>query len=458
MFPIMKIFSGLLLLLVINFTSSLELDTNDVDSIHRAQALVARGLMDYYDGNDSGQTPGMFQEPYYWWEAGVAWGTMLDYVYYSRNDTYKDLVKTSLLFQTGDNLDYMPENQTSTEGNDDQGFWGITVMAAAENNFTNPGDGYPGWLYLAQAVFNTMADRWQTGSCGGGLRWQIYTWNSGYSYKNSVSNGCLFNIGARLARYTGNKTYFEWCEKVWDWSESVKFLDYKFGDDSLSIFDGADMAKNCSNVRQLEWTYNTGLFMSGCAFLYNMTEDKKWLDRADHIWNRAKVFFKNGKVMYEAACQPTKRCNNDQRTFKGIFSRLLGLTMKMAPTMRPDIMEKLVSSANAAAQSCSGGSDGHTCGQNWFYNGWDNMYGLGEQICALDLFNTLLIDEQHPPLTAKTGASSKGDGAAGTNSSSSSSSEGLRKLDLATKDVAGASIITAVVLIVMLGSTWWLLF
>lgn len=434
---------------------ALEIDVNDVDSIHQAQALVVNGLMDYYNGNDSGGTPGMFQPPYYWWEAGVAWGAMLDYVYYTGNDSYADLVRTSLLYQRGENDDYMPENQTSVEGNDDQAFWGITVMAAAENNFTNPEGDYPGWLYLAQAVFNTMAARWETGSCNGGLRWQIYTWNSGYSYKNSVSNGALFNIGARLARYSGNNSYVDWCEKVWDWSEDVSFLNHTLGADSLSIYDGADMSENCSDVKRLEWTYNYGLYMSGAAFLYNYTEDRKWLARVEHIWNRAKVFFHDGKIMYEAACQPSDGCNNDQRSFKGIFSRLLGLTMKMAPTMHDQIREKLVSSAYGAAQSCSGGTDGYTCGLNWFYDGWDGKYGMGEQICALDLFNTLLIDEQHAPLTHNTGGTSKGDGSAGTKNKGP---EGVSALDIETKDIAGASIITAVVLIVMLASTWWLIF
>lgn len=110
-------------------------------------------------------------------------GTLIDYWYYTGDSEYNDLITQALLFQVGDHDDYMPNNQTLTEGNDDQGFWGLTVMSAAEYNFPNPPADKPQWLALAQAVFNTQAARWDTEHCNGGLRWQIYQWNRGYDYK-----------------------------------------------------------------------------------------------------------------------------------------------------------------------------------------------------------------------------------------------------------------------------------
>ena len=41
------------------------------------------------------------------------------------NDTYVDLIKTALTYQVGDDYNYVPLNQTTTEGNDDQAFWDI---------------------------------------------------------------------------------------------------------------------------------------------------------------------------------------------------------------------------------------------------------------------------------------------------------------------------------------------
>lgn len=110
-------------------------------------------------------------------------GALIDYWYYTGDDTFNELTTNGLLFQVGENRDYMPRNQTLTEGNDDQGFWGLAVMSAAEYSYPDPPPDQPQWLALAQAVFNTQAARWETEHCGGGLRWQIFEWNKGYDYK-----------------------------------------------------------------------------------------------------------------------------------------------------------------------------------------------------------------------------------------------------------------------------------
>lgn len=218
----------------------------------------------YYGGNQSGATPGILGDPYYWWEAGGMFGSLVDYYYYTGDSTYNDETLTALVFQAGSNYDYMPSNQSLDEGNDDQAFWGMSAMSAAETNFQNPSSSQPQWLALAQAVFNTMSSRWDTTSCGGGLRWQIYTFNSGYTYKNSISNGALFNLGARLARYTGNETYAEWAVKVWDWEVSTGLLSSGY-----QVYDGTSDVSNCSSIDHIQWTYNAGIFLFGAAMMYN---------------------------------------------------------------------------------------------------------------------------------------------------------------------------------------------
>lgn len=137
-------------------------------------------------------------------------GSLIDYWLYTGDSAHNDLVTQGMLFQVGPNNDYMPPNQTKTLGNDDQCFWALAAMSAAESNFPNPPKDKPQWLALAQAVFNTQAQRWDKSTCGGGLKWQIYTFNNGYTYKNTISNGCFFNLGARLALYTRNDTYADW--------------------------------------------------------------------------------------------------------------------------------------------------------------------------------------------------------------------------------------------------------
>lgn len=191
-------------------------------------------------------------------------GIMVDYWYYTGDTTYNDVVEQALIFQIGTDDNYMPINQTKDEGNDDQGFWGMSAMAAAETGFQDPPSTKPGWVALAQAVFNSMASRWDTLSCGGGLRWQIFPFNTGYTYKNSIANGCFFNIGARLARYTGNQTYADWAEKIWDWEEAIGLID-----SSYNIYDGSSDTQNCTSIDHELWTYNAGVYLFGAAMMYN---------------------------------------------------------------------------------------------------------------------------------------------------------------------------------------------
>ena len=136
-------------------------------------------------------------------------------------------------------------------------------MRAAELQFPNPSTS-PSWLDLAINVFNDQVGRWDTKNCGGGLRWQIFTFNKGYNYKQTLSQGAFFQLAARLARYTGNQTYADWATKSYDWTSSVGFIS-----DDYKVFDGALTSDNCSEISHLQWTYAAGAFMYGSAVMTN---------------------------------------------------------------------------------------------------------------------------------------------------------------------------------------------
>lgn len=188
---------------LISGTLAIDLDVTDSNSVKTAASDIAHGMMTWYNGNETGQVPGLLALPYYWWEAGAMMGSLMDYWYYTGDDTYNDLVSQAMLFQVGPDMNYMPPNQSKDEGNDDQVFWGFAAMTAAEYKFPNPPAGQPQWLALAQGVWNSQQLRWDSATCGGGLRWQIFTFNNGYDYKNSPSNAGFMNLGARLFAYTG---------------------------------------------------------------------------------------------------------------------------------------------------------------------------------------------------------------------------------------------------------------
>ena len=191
-------------------------------------------------------------------------GSLVDYWYYTGDDQFNKITTQALQFQVGPNNDYMPPNQTKTEGNDDQAFWALAALQAAEYKYPNPPDDKPQWLALAQAVFNTQASRWDEEACAGGLKWQIYPFNKGFNYKNTISNGCFFNLAARLGKYTGNQTSLDWAEKTWDWVSRVGLISPSF-----QLFDGTNDLLNCSELNRIQWTYNAGIILYGAAAMWN---------------------------------------------------------------------------------------------------------------------------------------------------------------------------------------------
>jgi mannan endo-1,6-alpha-mannosidase len=51
-----------------------------LESVKKAASIAAYDLVKYYKGNESGQTPGKLPEPpYFWWESGAMWGSLIDY-------------------------------------------------------------------------------------------------------------------------------------------------------------------------------------------------------------------------------------------------------------------------------------------------------------------------------------------------------------------------------------------
>lgn len=162
----------------------------------------------------------------------------------------------------------------------------MTAMTAAEQNFQNPPANGPQWLGLAQAVFNEEAARSnlevERNICGGGLRWQVYLWENGYTYKNSISNGIFFNLGARLARYTDNDTYAQIAESSWDWINKVGLMELQpytnasrhfningKGAGGYVIWDGTYSTDNCSGINGIPYTYNAAVWLLGAATMYN---------------------------------------------------------------------------------------------------------------------------------------------------------------------------------------------
>ncbi|KHO00219.1 Glycoside hydrolase, family 76 [Metarhizium album ARSEF 1941] len=434
-----------MLLLAGPLASAYELDVDSTASILSVAKQMAADLITFYNGDKPGGTPG--------WEAGAMMGSLIDYWYYSGDDQYNKLVEQALLFQVGDTNDYMPRNQTLTEGNDDQGFWGLAVMSAAEYKFPDPPPNEPQWLALAQAVFNTQAGRWDTEHCNGGLRWQIFKWNQGFDYKNSISQACFFALGARLALYTGNNSYAEWAEKSWDWMVGVGFIDKYW-----RVIDGAHIGTNCTDHVPYQFSYNAGGFILGAAAMYNYTEKPVWKERLDNLLSASKVFFTgpDKNIMTEVACEPVDRCNLDQQSFKAYLSRWFAAITKWAPHTYDFVMPYLRASAVAAAKQCVGGTNKRMCGLKWNQDKYDGSTGVGQQMAAMEVTLACLIKDSPAPVSNGNGGTSKGNPGLGGGDMGRDEPRPPDYKRITAGDQAGAAILTTALLMALVFGLGWI--
>jgi mannan endo-1,6-alpha-mannosidase len=367
-------FRALSTLALVASTSAATLNIASPNTIQASSASLAKNLVAYAD-----PSTGMLPAPYYWWEAGGLWGGLIDYFHYTGDATHNAAVTSALLANVGPTNDFMGPY---TDGNDDQGWWALSAMSAAENNL--PTTGEP-WISIAQNVQGEMVSRWDTTTCGGGLKWKISPSADGYDYKNSISNALFFQLSVRLFRATGDQMYSEWAEKIFKWCRTVNLIDQ----DSWAVYDGTNDLLQCKQVDHDEWSYNVGVFLYGSAIMQSLSTDPVWATRTEGLLKATSHFFANN-VMQETRCEPSETCDVDQLSFKAYLSRYMAATMAVLPSTQSTIMPLLQSSADGAVASCSAGPDASTCGTKWTIDTYDGTMGVGQQLSGLEVVHGLL--------------------------------------------------------------------
>jgi mannan endo-1,6-alpha-mannosidase len=436
------------LLLAASGVSAIDLDVNSTDSILSASKTIVNSILYTYNGNGSSgpAIPGLLPKPYYWWESGYMFDSLINYWSLSGDDSVVQTIQDGMLFQVGPDNNYMPPNQSKSLGNDDQAFWALAAMTAAEKGLPMPDDASVSWIDLAKNVFDSQVVRWDEESCGGGLKWQIFTFNNGYNYKNSISQGTFALLAARLARYTGNQTYSDWAQRAVDWTRNIGLLTHEG-----AVYDGTDDLMNCSEINRLQWTINAGLFLNIGSYMINsvsphvdVSKNKKLITTCnqtqndtsawnDLIWpiflTANRIFVDSGAsansqgraTITEVACAASDTCNVDQLSYKGILARAYGNFQALTAsspsslngTTSADAYSRAASilraSAEGAAAQCSGGPNGTTCGFDWVSDEWDGTQGIGQDLDALEvILANLPAKGLNRANTTVTGTSSNG--------------------------------------------------
>lgn len=108
----------------------------------------------------------------------------------------------------------------------------------------------------------------------------------------------------------------------------------------------------------------------------------------------------------------------------------------------------------AAAATCTGGDSGNSCGLRWTEGAFDGSTGVGEQMSALEVIQSNLINEVEGPVTENTGGTSQGNPNAGTTSDIGPGD--LHREQVTTADKAGAGVLTVMLIFFVVGGVWWM--
>ena len=197
---------------------------------------------------------------------------------------------------------------------------------------------------------------------------------------------------------TGNQTYLDWANKVFNWSSEIGLVDNLY-----NVFDGTDDTVNCTGVDHHQWTYNLAMYLYGAAVMQNYTNASViWVQRTAGLLDATATFFSPypnaTNIMFEAECETSETCNVDQYSMKAYLARFLASTSVLAPFTAGKIASLLRASAIGAASACVAGPFGNTCGAKWYINGSDGTSGLGQQLSAMEVMYSLLVNATSPPM------------------------------------------------------------
>ncbi|KAL4802833.1 glycosyl hydrolase family 76-domain-containing protein [Aspergillus unguis] len=442
--------SLLVLMLGQGALSDIPIEVTSKESLKEAGKAITSPMWDFYLANQTEGIPGKLTGT--WYVAGAMFMTMIQFWQVSGYNEHNSVVSHDMMFQAGSNFDYFDSNYSQWLGNDDQMFWGLAAITASETGFPEV-KGKPTWTSLARAVATMQINRWDDRACDGGITWQIHPWQAGYTLRNSISNGGLFQLCARLGRFTQNQTYFDWAEKIWDWSvESPLIQPQK----NWYVADSTSGDNDCVDSGDMQWSYNYGTYLAGAAYMWNATEDRKWLERTQGLLGRLSTHFfpkeYGSNVFSEVACEKLHTCDRNMLNFKGWTSMWMAMAAMLAPETRETILPKMQGSAVAIGKQCDGKTE-NLCGSRWYQDTWDGIQGLEVQQAALGgiTANLMLLSD----VAAKTINNNPNAKEQYLPSGDSNKADELD--DITTGDRVGSWILTVLWGAGILAAGWWLI-
>jgi hypothetical protein len=263
------------------------------------EAAAVDALMYSYD-----PYPGWW--PSSWWNSAVALTTVIDV----GNPSYDWVIARTFdqnkgVFAAGVRSSDAIEGNFVSRAIDDSAWWGLAWLAAYDRTHEQR------YLAMATTIANYVQQYWDTGTCGGGV-W----WDRERTYKNAVTSGLYLRLVASVHNRTpGDSLWLQRTRTAATW-----YLGSGLINSAGLVNDG--LTRDCRNNGQTVWTYNQGLAIGGLTEAWRATGDSTLLDAARRLGDAALTGLTQNGVLTES-CDAQSTCDDNQKQFKGIFSRYL---------------------------------------------------------------------------------------------------------------------------------------
>jgi predicted alpha-1,6-mannanase (GH76 family) len=255
-------------------------------------------------------------------------------------------------------------NKDGLDGNDDD-LWAVIASLNLYNL-----NGSPSLLQYAQVQYKQLTDSYWDDTCGGGI-W----WDHARTYKNAITNELLLYAATLLYRATGDRAYYIWSFKEWNWFNHSGLIN-----DRALINDGLD--QHCLNNGQKTYTYNQGVILGALTNLYFIDKDFNHITMATRIAESAISDLSNRDGIL---VEPAEKLGQDGQIFKGIFVYHLGhLFQFISDSSDRKIISSFIFTNADYAWKHRKTRENEI---NSYWDSTDSLYGAAAQSAGISLFN-----------------------------------------------------------------------
>ena len=144
-------------------------------------------------------------------------------------------------------------------------------------------------LDKARQVFTLEVSGWDkdpSHPCPGGVFWTQAPWSQD---RNTVSNAPTAKLGLYLYQITGDRYYFDWAKRMYDWVNKCMLAPNGLYWDNIKL---------SGDIDKTQWSYNQGTMIGAGVLFYELTGDRTYLKHAEAIADKALEYYGRYNRLY----------------------------------------------------------------------------------------------------------------------------------------------------------------